>query len=111
MLHHNGKRAAVIVLLVIVVAGAIAIFTFSPEGHFIHSIRPVIVTGTSMINLSSPFNSSVYLSSDVGSCRGPAGYVPCFGGAFSQAELFNCKCSRIAVGVHTACGEFIKPAK
>lgn len=88
MSRSNVKRAAAMALLVIGVAGASAIVTFLLEGHF---IGPVIVTETMTINLSSiPFNSSVYLSSDVGSCRGPAGYAPCFGGDLSQAEVFNC---------------------
>ena len=75
-------------LLVICVAGASAIVTISLERYF---IGPVVVTETVSIKLSSiPFNSSVYLSTDVGSCRGPAGYTPCFGGNLSQAEVFNC---------------------
>ncbi|HMK82503.1 MAG TPA: hypothetical protein VK503_02175 [Candidatus Bathyarchaeia archaeon] len=90
MLRTNGKRVAVMVLLIIGVAGAGAIVTFSPVDNFIHSIGPVSVTETGIVNAASPFNSTLYLSSDVGSCRGPAGYVPCFGGSFSQARLFNC---------------------
>jgi hypothetical protein len=74
-------------LLVIGVAGASAIVTISLKGYF---VSPAILTETRTINLSSPFNSSVYLSSDVGPCRGPSGYTPCFGGHFSQAEVFNC---------------------
>ncbi len=84
----NLKRATAMILLVIAVAGVSAIVTSSLERD---SISPVIVTETTTINLSRiPFNSSVYLSSDVGSCRGPAGYAPCFGGDLSQAEVFNC---------------------
>ena len=88
MSRLNVKRATALVLLVICVAGVSAIVTSSLERD---STGPGIVTETSTINLSSiPFNSSVYLSSDVGSCRGPAGYAPCFGGDLSQAEVFNC---------------------
>jgi|GEM_PF-3204759 hypothetical protein len=88
MLHNNGKRATAILLLVICVAGASAIVTSSLESRFID--QPT-VTETRTINLSSvPFNSSLYLSSEVGSCRGPSGFTPCFGGNFSQAEVFNC---------------------
>lgn len=84
----NGKRTTVMILLVICIAGAIAIGTISLKVHF---VNPAIVTETRTTNLStSPFNSSVYLSSDVGSCRGPSGYTPCFGGDLSQAEVFNC---------------------
>ncbi len=88
MSHHNVKRETVIALLVICVAGASGIVTISLEHYFIGTVT---ITETRTINLSSiPFNSSVYLSSDVGSCRGPAGYAPCFGGDLSQAEVFNC---------------------
>jgi hypothetical protein len=91
MSHGDVRRASAIVLLVICVAGASAIVTISLDHYF---IGPLTVTETRMINLSSiPFNSSIYLSSDVGPCRGPAGYAPCFGGNFSQAELFNCASS------------------
>jgi hypothetical protein len=87
MLNTNRKRATIIILL-ISVAGTSAIATMSLDGHF---IGPTIVTETKTISLSSfPFNSSMYLSSDVGSCTGPSGYTPCFGGNFSQAEVFNC---------------------
>jgi len=82
------KRTTAMVLLVIGVAGASSIATSSLVGRF---ISPVTITETMTTNLIGiPFNSSVYLSSDVGSCKGPAGYVPCFGGNFSQAEVFNC---------------------
>jgi hypothetical protein len=88
MSRSNVKRATAMALLVVGVAGVSAIVTFSLARDF---IAPVIVIETRTIDLSSiPFNSSVYLSSDVGSCRGPAGYAPCFGGNFSQAEVFNC---------------------
>ncbi len=88
MSHNNLKRRTAMALLIIVVAGTSAIVTLSLESHF---IGPVTVTETRTINLSNmPFNTSVYLTSDVGSCRGPAGYAPCFGGALNQAELFNC---------------------
>jgi hypothetical protein len=88
MSHNNLKRTTAMALLVICVVGASAIVTISLEDRF---IGPMIVTETRTITLSNmPFNSSVYMSSDVGSCRGPAGYAPCFGGDFSQAELFNC---------------------
>ena len=91
-------------LLVICVAGASAVVTISLGSHFMGA---VIVTETRTINLSSiPFSSSVYLSSDVGSCRGPAGYAPCFGGYFNQTEVFNCAsaaaspsgCTQLVVG-------------
>ncbi len=110
MSHHNVKRETVIALLVICVAGASGIVTISLEHYFIGTVT---ITETRTINLSSiPFNSSVYLSSDVGSCRGPAGYAPCFGGDLSQAEVFNCAgCGLIAVRMHAACGEFIKSTK
>jgi hypothetical protein len=86
--RNSLKRTTAMVLLTIGVAGVSAICTFSLESHFIGSVT---VTETRTINLSMrPFNSSVYLSSDVGSCRGPAGYAPCFGGDLGQAELFNC---------------------
>ena len=88
MSHSNVKRTGAIALLVICVAGASAIATISLEHYF---IRPLIEIETRTIKRSSiPFNSSVYLSSDVGSCRGPGGHAPCFVGDFSQAELFNC---------------------
>ena len=88
MSRSSVKRTTAVALLIIGVAGASTIVTFLLEGHF---TSPVIVTETRTINFSSvPFTSSLYLSSDVGSCRGPAGYSPCFGGNFSQAELFNC---------------------
>ncbi len=88
MSHSNVRRATLMLLLLICVAGASAVVTNSFEHYF---ISPVIVTETTTINASSiPFNSSVYLTSDVGSCRGPAGYAPCFGGELSQAEVFNC---------------------
>jgi hypothetical protein len=88
MSHNNVRRTAAIALLVICVAGASAIVTNSLERYF---IGPAVVTETVTTNLSSiPFGSSVYLSSEVGSCRGPAGYAPCFGGNLSQAESFNC---------------------
>ena len=32
----------------------------------------------------------LYLLSAVGACKGSAGYIPCFGGNISQAEVFNC---------------------
>jgi hypothetical protein len=88
MSHNNGKRTTIILLLVICVAEAGAIVTISLIDHF---IGPATVTESRTMNFSSmPFNSSVYLSSDVGSCRGPAGYAPCFGGDLSQAEVFSC---------------------
>jgi hypothetical protein len=88
MSRSNLDRTTAMALLVIGLAGASAVVTFSLEGHFIGSAT---VTESRTMDLSSmPFNSSVYLSSDVGSCRGPAGYAPCFGGDFSQAEVFSC---------------------
>ena len=88
MSHCNGKRVTAILLLVICVAGASAIVTTLLEGRFIDQVT---VTETRTINFSSvPFNSSVYLSSDVGSCSGPSGYTPCFTSDFSRAEVFNC---------------------
>ena len=88
MSHNSGKRTTVMLLLVICVAEAGAIVSISLIGHF---IGPATVTESRTMALPSmPFNSSVYLSSDVGSCRGPAGYTPCFGGNFSQAEVFSC---------------------
>jgi hypothetical protein len=88
MSNKNGKRAAAVVLLIICVTGASVIATISLKGNFLDSAT---VTETTTINYPSiPFNSSVFLSSDVGQCRGPSGYTPCFGGNFSQAELFNC---------------------
>jgi len=88
MSNNNLKRTTALALLIIGVAGVSAIFTLSLENHL---IGQVTVTETRTIDFSSiPFNSSVYLTSDVGSCRGPAGYAPCFGGNFSQAEPFNC---------------------
>jgi hypothetical protein len=88
MRRREAKRAAALALLIIGAAGVSAIATLSFEGRF---AGPVIVTERSTLNLSSMrFNSSIYLSSDVGPCRGPAGYSPCFGDNFSQAELFNC---------------------
>ncbi len=87
MRRGNVRRVTALILLVIGVAGVSATATLLLEGHL---ISPGIITETST-NLSSiPFNSSVYLSSDVGSCRGPAGYAPCFGGNLSHAEVFNC---------------------
>ena len=90
MSHNNVKRKGALALLVICVAGTSVMVTVSFEHYF---IGPVImtVTETTTPNLSHiPFNSSVYLSTNVGSCGGPAGFVPCFGGDFSQAEVFNC---------------------
>jgi hypothetical protein len=88
MRRREVKRTAALALLVIGVAGVSAIVALSLEGRFVGSVT---VTERSTINLSTiPFNSSVYLSSEVGSCRGPAGYAPCFGDALSQAEVFNC---------------------
>jgi hypothetical protein len=88
MSHDAGKRVRVIVLLVICVVGATAIVAVSAKGHFID--QP-IATETRTTNLSRiTLNPSVYLSSDVGPCRGPSGYTPCFGSNFTQAELFNC---------------------
>jgi hypothetical protein len=85
---RSNLDRTVMALLVIGVAGASALVTFSLESHL---ISPVIVTETSTIDASSvPFNSSVYLSSEVGACRGPSGYAPCFGDDLSQAEVFNC---------------------
>lgn len=88
MPRADVKRVAASILLVICVAAVSAMITSSLQSG---SKGPVVVTETTAINFSSiPFNSSVYLTSDVGSCRGPAGYTPCFGGTLSQAELFNC---------------------
>jgi len=88
MLHNKVERTTAIVLLVICVAGASVMVTVSLKGHF---TDPVILTQTRAANVSNlPFNSSVFLSSDVGSCSGPSGFTPCFGGNFSQAEVFNC---------------------
>jgi hypothetical protein len=88
MSRGNVKRTVAMALMVICVAGASAMVTISFEHYF---IGPVTIIETRTIKLSGvPFNSSVYLSTDVGSCRGPVGYAPCFGGDFSQAELFNC---------------------
>jgi hypothetical protein len=87
--RNNVRRTKALALLVIGVAVVSAIVTFSLYSYF---IGPVILTETKTTVLSRiPFNSSVYLSSDVGSCRGPVGYAPCFGGDLSQAEVFNCK--------------------
>jgi hypothetical protein len=39
------------------------------------------------------YDGATYLISDLGatgSCRGPDGYVPCFGGLRDQAVMFNC---------------------
>ena len=88
MSHNNLKRATALALLIIGFAGVGAIFILSLENHL---IGQVTVTETRTINLSRiPFNSSVYLTSEVGPCRGPAGYTPCFGGDIHQAEVFNC---------------------
>jgi hypothetical protein len=87
MPHHDLNRVTVIALLVIGVVMLSAIGISFP-GRFTHSGT---TTTTVTINPSAvPFNSSVYLSSQVGSCKGPSGYGPCFGGNFSQAEVFNC---------------------
>jgi len=88
VVEYKVWGAMAIALLVIGVTVASAIVTLLLEGHF---VRTASLTETGTAKLSSkPFNSSLYLSSDVGPCKGPAGYAPCFGGGLSQAEVFNC---------------------
>jgi len=77
-LHQLSRKVAVIVVIFVIAIVLVA-------GHFTDSISmgtPASSTTTSM--------SWMYLLSIVGSCRGPGGYVPCFGGNYDQAEVFNC---------------------
>ena len=88
MSRNMAKLVAAIVLVVIGIAAASAVVALSLRGHV---DSPGVAGETSTINVSgNPFNASVYLTSDVGRCRGPAGYTPCFGGDIQQAEVFNC---------------------
>jgi hypothetical protein len=102
MSRTSRRRVTVMLLLLVGVAGVSAIATMLLDGHL---IGPAIVTETRTINPSlMPFNSSVFLSSDVGPCRGPSGYAPCFGGDLSQAEVFTCA---IAAASSSGCTQYV----
>jgi len=78
MIHYQvSKSFAVIALVGIAVLIAVA-------SRFLAPVPPVLSASTT----ASP--ASMYLLSTAGACRGPGGYVPCFGGNVSQAEVFNC---------------------
>ncbi len=83
MRNHSALLVTLIILLV--AAGKIT------------ATQHTISNTQSTSNDHSPgfaiYNGTLYLVSDpdpTGSCRGPNGYVPCFGGHRSQSVVFNC---------------------
>ena len=76
MLRHQVSRATIIL---VGIAALIAI-----GGHF---MAPTSTATTPITTIST---GVIYLLSAVGACKGPTGYIPCFGGNITQAEIFNC---------------------
>ena len=78
MQHQLSRGLAIIVLVGVAALLALA-------SHFLTPVPPVILSsGTTASSVS------IYLLATVGTCKGPGGYAPCFGGNASQAEVFNC---------------------
>ena len=77
-MHHQASKSLAVIAL-IGVAALIAVAT-----RFLAPVPPLQSVST------TASTASMYLLSTVGACRGPGGYVPCFGGTASQAEIFNC---------------------
>jgi len=76
MSHQIPTKAVIIIVVSVAMAMGIA-------GHFL----TLVTTDQSPTTMPNGF---VYLLSIVGPCTGPGGYVPCFGGNITQAEVFNC---------------------
>lgn len=88
----TGKRSTMGTLAVFIVVASLTTGTIGLVG--------IVTAGRTGLNSATQlpgdatYNGTTYLESDLGaygSCSGPTGYVPCFGGSSqSQAEAFAC---------------------
>jgi len=82
MLAYQVSRTMAVIALVGLI-GVVAVIAISS-----HFVPPIFTASSATTTVTS--TASVYLLSAVGPCKGPGGYTPCFGGDFTQAEIFNC---------------------
>lgn len=76
---HQFSRVTLIALVGVVALIAVGSHFMVPSS-----------TSTTLTPTTAVSTASIYLLSAVGTCKGPTGYTPCFGGNVTEAELFNC---------------------